>query len=202
MARGGTRKGAGRPSVGTKQVTVRLSDIDHQLLRTLGTSTFLRQALDAVRTKKMTFKLDLNTLTDEQKEAFSDAFYRYAPNDIDSDNPNPWGCPWCFENEIEVTGTTPAEWAEAWWEQNRNEIDSITPLFVFEKASNSWSLDVTNIYDFRKNYDIENYQDWRGQGGTLEDVMDFIDKEDALNFIEMEFDEDQRQELIEMIEEA
>lgn len=68
-------------------------------------------------------KLELATLTGEQKEAFAKSFYENWPNDNpDYEASCPWGCPWLYETEIEVSGSTPEEWGQSWWETNKAEI--------------------------------------------------------------------------------
>lgn len=67
------------------------------------------------------------------------------------------------------------------------------PLYVFYKIGRgNWDLEVTTAYYFCKRHDIKDYESWKGTGDSLEDVMDFEDKSDALNFIEMEIDDPEK----------
>ena len=62
-------------------------------------------------------------------------------------------------------------------------------LYVFYDEARGWTLEITTVYDFCRRHDIDDYDDWRGKGESLCDVMDFIDKQDALDFIESEVDD-------------
>lgn len=116
---GGAREGAGRPALGTKTVGIRLTPEEHEALKKVGGSEFVREQLQ---------KVDLRTLY---------VFYKVRRGD--------------------------------------------------------WDLEITTAYDFCKRHDIESYEDWKGAGETLEDVMDFEEKSDAINFIEMEIDDQEKQ---------
>lgn len=69
-----------------------------------------------------------------------------------------------------------------------DEADDRT-LYVFYKQGGEWQLDITNVYFFCREFDIDNYDAWKGSGESLEDVMEFGDKRDALDFIEVEIDD-------------
>ena len=204
MARGGARSGAGRPRAGTREVTIRLSPTDHELLKQLGSSNFVRYALDAVRNKKMTIKLNLDKLTEEQKDAFTQAFINAGgPNDAEIEGlESPWCAPWYYESTIEVEGSTAAEWGASWWTQNRDEIDSLTPLFVLEKVVDDWTLNVTTVLEFRQANSIEDFQCWYRQEGTLDNVKVFVEEEKAKDFIFKNIENTDRQyELVQQLKE-
>lgn len=116
---GGAREGAGRPALSTKTVGIRLTPEEHDVLKKVGGSEFVREQLK---------KIDLRTLY---------VFYKVRRGD--------------------------------------------------------WDLEITTAYDFCKRHDIESYGEWKGAGETLEDVMDFEDKRDALDFIELNIDDQEKQ---------
>lgn len=62
-------------------------------------------------------------------------------------------------------------------------------LYVFYDEPRGWVLEIMTVYDFCRRHDIDDYDDWRGKGESLCDVMDFQDKKDALDFIESEVDD-------------
>lgn len=80
--------------------------------------------------------VDTTAFSEEQKERFTDAFYRASwcamgsllrtmSDDFawDADTPAPWGCPWLWCEEIEATGRTIEELAEDFFRRNRAEIE-------------------------------------------------------------------------------
>lgn len=120
---GGARDGAGRPTNGCKTVGIRITPEEHDKLKQLGGSQFVREALEAA---------------------------------------------------------------------------DDSPLYVFYKRSHGdWDLEITTVYHFCKRHDIESYEAWKGSGETFDDVMDFEDKRDAVEFINMEIDDmEKKSELI------
>lgn len=71
MARGGSRKGAGRPKTDSKSVMIRLSPDEHRKLQVLGGSAFIKKILQETEmTAYQTIKLALETaeLSDEAKD--------------------------------------------------------------------------------------------------------------------------------------
>ena len=66
-------------------------------------------------------------------------------------------------------------------------------LYVFYRVGGGdWDLEITTAYDFCRRHDIEDYEKWKGSGASLEDVMDFEDKRDARDFIELEIDDQEK----------
>lgn len=128
--RGGARPGAGRPTVDTKEVKLRLSPGDHELLKTLGSSRFVHDVLDGVRGNRVSFTLPLDKLTQEQEDAFYEGFVKAGGPEAVDDDTCPWGKPWFYEVDIEVTGATPAEWGASWWRKIRVEVAEQTTVGI------------------------------------------------------------------------
>ena len=67
--------------------------------------------------------VDLQDLTDEQREAFVQGWKDAGGYMGDSDSPNPWCCPWYWgEDHTWFKGTTPEEWGAEWWEECQGQI--------------------------------------------------------------------------------
>jgi len=68
-------------------------------------------------------------LTTEQRDQFSTLFYESddAPNDNNSDNPCPWGCPWYFGGDVELAGDTIPEMVD-------NYLDEVLPDIAADSA--------------------------------------------------------------------
>lgn len=63
------------------------------------------------------------SLSEEEREIFAEAFYTIADMDDDRDgyNPNPWGCPWEWSRES-LEGESLEDMAKNHWEKNKEEI--------------------------------------------------------------------------------
>lgn len=71
----------------------------------------------------MTATINLKTLTEEQQKAFIEG-WENAGGVMGDQTPNPWCCPWFFQEEIEVDGKTPYEWGASWWSNCRADVIS------------------------------------------------------------------------------
>lgn len=93
MARGGARKGAGRPALNTKEIMIRLTPSEHRKLRLLKCSAFVRQALKETELKtfqKIQLALEsAEDLSDKARNIIENlideevAFYETHNNPID-----------------------------------------------------------------------------------------------------------------------
>lgn len=63
-------------------------------------------------------------LTDEQKEAFTKAFYEAVSFD-DRDSPSPWGCPWHFGFTLELEGSTIEEMVKSYIDANKDDLNEV-----------------------------------------------------------------------------
>lgn len=125
FAHGGAREGAGRKPTGRVTYSVRLSRDQHALLKSLGSSDFLRAQLDGVRDGKLPILVDTSRFTDEQKDRFVEGWERAGGPTDDAESPMPWCAPWLWQSEITVRGTGPEEWGADWFRQCRDEIEAI-----------------------------------------------------------------------------
>lgn len=73
----------------------------------------------------MTKTINTTRFTEEQRDAFYEAFVAAGGVDDAEGNPAPWGCPWMWQPTIEVDGETIEEQAASWFAQNRKEIESL-----------------------------------------------------------------------------
>lgn len=58
-------------------------------------------------------------------------------------------------------------------------------LFVvtLPRHGSDFDFEVTTVSDFCRDHGIDDYDAWRSQGGTLDDVLDFTDEQTAVSFI-------------------
>lgn len=64
------------------------------------------------------------SLNDEERQEFSDYFYDLA-DEIgldDRDSPHPWGCPWLFGSDIELTGENIKEMSKNYYTFHKKQI--------------------------------------------------------------------------------
>ena len=203
--RGGARLGAGRPTVDTKEVKLRLSPADHELLKALGSSKFVHNLLDNIRSNKVSFFLQLDQLSEEQKEAFFNGFVEAGGPEEETDNPNPWGAPWNYEVEIPVTGATPEEWGRSWWLLNRQEVASLTPVYVFTEVGGTWEFDLMSAEAFCAQYKISTFNASRFQKGVdkVDGVTYFLDQKSAERFVRQVFaGKEEEEEFVELVQEG
>lgn len=69
--RGGAREGAGRKPTNTKDVRIRLTPEEHQLLGQLGGSAWIREQLEKGKEKMLKVKEQAQSLIDEIREQIS-----------------------------------------------------------------------------------------------------------------------------------
>ena len=70
-------------------------------------------------------RVDLSTLTEEQKDEFVDGWKSVGGYVGDMDSPSPWCCPWYWcENFATFDGSTPYEWGIEWWKEWEGQIKS------------------------------------------------------------------------------
>ena len=69
-------------------------------------------------------------LTTEQRDQFSTLVYESddAPNDNDSDNPCPWGCPWYFGGDVELAGNTIPEMVDNYLHGSDDDEPYVEPV--------------------------------------------------------------------------
>lgn len=123
--RGGSRAGAGRPSLGTKEVAIRLKPEEHATLKAIGGSATIREILKSIREKKMTFELDTTKMTEEQQDQFIAGWEDAGGYTGDTESPAPWCAPWCSGETIEVTGDDAKDWGAQYWAQCKDEVERI-----------------------------------------------------------------------------
>lgn len=123
--KGGKREGAGRPIAGTKAVMLRLKPEEHETLKAIGGSKAIRNLLNSIREKKMTFELDTTTMTDEQQDAFIEGWEDAGGYTGDTESPAPWCAPWYTGETIEVTGDDAKDWGAQYWAQCKDEVERI-----------------------------------------------------------------------------
>lgn len=75
----------------------------------------------------MTVKIDTTKFTEEQEARFIDGWENAGgpTSDLEAGVDTPWCCPWYWEPEIEVEGTTPEEWGASWYAQCKEELDRL-----------------------------------------------------------------------------
>lgn len=56
-------------------------------------------------------------------------------------------------------------------------------LVSLPRHGRDFDFEVTTVSDFCKNHGIDDYDAWKSQGGTLDDIMDFTDAKAAADFI-------------------
>lgn len=62
-------------------------------------------------------------LTEEEQEQFVEYFYNVADGRLDDlDTPNPWGCPWYWDEEFELKGENIKEMAENYYKYYEDDI--------------------------------------------------------------------------------
>ena len=63
-------------------------------------------------------------LTEKQKEEFAEIFYdEFWPSDeTDCDTGYPWGCPWCYDTDLELGEGSMREMVERFFRKNEQEI--------------------------------------------------------------------------------
>lgn len=122
---GGRREGAGRKPTGHNTYSVRLSREHKDLLKTLGSSEFLRKQLDAILEGKIPILVDTSRFTDEEKNRFVKGWEQAGGPADDAESSAPWFAPWCWQSEITVHGIRPEEWGADWFRQCRAEIEAI-----------------------------------------------------------------------------
>lgn len=123
--KGGKREGAGRPIAGTKAVMLRLKPEEHETLKAIGGSKAIRNLLNSIREKKMTFELDTTKLTEDDQELFIDGWSAAGGYLGDSESPAPWCAPWASDQIIEVTGTDVKDWGRQYWKQCKDEVERL-----------------------------------------------------------------------------
>ncbi len=72
-------------------------------------------------------KLNLKTITECQKDEFVNGWENAGGymDDLNSDNPNPWCCPWYWRDTIDVEGKTFEEMGADWWRQCKDEVEEL-----------------------------------------------------------------------------
>lgn len=165
---GGARKGSGRKPKGTKLVGIRLTPKKHDLLNRLGGSKWIDQKLENIMT-------NVNNILNDIFEELAD--------DCETKAELIQGARDAIEDG-EVLGAMnisqeESEAAEAALDELAEKPET-TKLFVFKRNS----LDLMDKDEFMSDFDLEgDYDTWVGQGGNLDDVMDFNSKEDALTYL-------------------
>lgn len=122
---GGRRDGAGRKHTGHVTLSIRLSPEQNDLLKTLGSSDFLRAQLDGVRDGRLAILVDTSRFTDAEKERFVEGWTQAGGDTDDADSGTPWFAPWEWQSEIVVKGVKPEDWGADWFRQCRPEIEAI-----------------------------------------------------------------------------
>lgn len=72
-------------------------------------------------------KLYINSLSEQDKEAFIAGWKSAGGYMDDADSPSPWCAPWTSCDAIDVEGETLEEMGADYWEQCREEINSLHP---------------------------------------------------------------------------
>lgn len=123
---GGAREGAGRKPSGTSQIAVRMTPDEHETFKIIGGTNWLRQAMQEIKGKKMTIKIDTCKFSDKQREAFIEGWEAAGGYMDDLDTDAPWCCPWhCGKSEIAVTGTDARDWGRQYWEAVKEEVNAL-----------------------------------------------------------------------------
>lgn len=166
---GGARKGSGRKPKGTKLVGIRLTPEKHRLLNRLGGSKWIDQKLENIMANVNDI---LNNIFEElADDCESRAELIQSTRDALEDG-EVLGAMNISQEESEAAEAALDELAEK---------PETTKLFVFEGNS----LDLMDKDEFMSNFDLEgDYDSWVGQGGNLDDVMDFNSKEQALTYLD------------------
>lgn len=69
-------------------------------------------------------------LSEEERQEFLDYFYLLA-DEIgldDTDSPCPWGCPWYFRGDVELTGETIKEMSKNYYTLLKDEIIKVLEI--------------------------------------------------------------------------
>lgn len=121
---GGAREGAGRKPSGTSQIAVRMTPDEHETFKIIGGTTWLRQAMQEIKGKKMTITIDTTKFSDEKRATFIQGWEAAGGYMGDAESDAPWCCPWyCGNGEIEVTGTDVRDWGRQYWESVKAEVE-------------------------------------------------------------------------------
>lgn len=167
--RGGARKGAGRKPAGTRYVHVRLSPDQHKLFGRLGGSKWIQEKLENIMTNANDIINNIFEELADDSETKADLIQRTRD----------------ALEEGEVLGAMnisqeESEAAEAALDELAEKPET-TKLFVFEGNS----LDLMDKDEFMSNFGLDgDYDSLVGQGGNLDDVMDFSTKEQALTYLD------------------
>lgn len=69
--------------------------------------------------------INTKEFTTEQETAFIKGWEESGGYMGDADSPNPWCCPWYWQEEITVEGESPEEWGASWWAACKDEIEEL-----------------------------------------------------------------------------
>lgn len=167
--RGGARKGAGRKEAGTRYVHIRLTPKQHTLFGHLGGSKWIQEKLENIMTNANDIINNIFEELADDSETKADLIQRTRDALEDGEV---LGAMNISQEESEAAEAALDELAEK---------PETTKLFVFEGNS----LDLMDKDEFMSNFGLDgDYDSWVGQGGNLDDVMDFSTKEQALTYLD------------------
>lgn len=172
--RGGARPGAGRKPKGSKPVQLWLTPKQHQTLTALGGSAWLQQKLEIIMSHAQNI---VNTIAEEL------AVNRFATKEELLAAIDDALC------DGEVLAAHEGEWTqddiEAAEELVRKLGQAETPEIFVIRTDDHHFVYVYGREEFMSSFELEgDYEDWRANGGTLDGVMDFTDREAALDYID------------------
>ncbi len=65
-------------------------------------------------------------LTEKQQDDFVEAFYWVANfDDLVEGDHSPWGCPWCYDGDVELVGDSVADMARNYHESVKDEVERV-----------------------------------------------------------------------------
>lgn len=178
---GGARRGAGRKAKGSGPVKLWLTPQQHQTLSSLGGSAWLQQKLEIIMSHAQNI---ITTLAEElavnrfatKEELLSAIDDALCDGEVLADHEGEW-----TQDDIEAAEDLVRKMSE----------QTEAPEIFVIRTDNHHFVYAYGREEFMSSFELEgDYAEWRANGGTLDGVMDFTDRESALDFIDDQYEQE------------